>query len=292
MYRTIMVPLDGSPFSEQAVPLAVAVGHRTGAKLYLVHVEEPLFGEVSESISEQVRERLDFLARSISEEADISVTVGFLVGRVAEELIGYADQIDADLVIMTTHGRGGLSRAWLGSVADTLIRGSRIPVLALRPRDAAPRVDTKAIDHVLIPLDGSAMSEEVLDHALALGGPDVHYTLLQVIQLPVAVETVTVTSGFVLDPRMIEADRAKALEYLNRVAEGLEGRVRQVDTAVLVDPQPATAILAYAEQNDVDLIALATAGRTGVRRLILGSVADKVLRGASTPVLLYHPAGE
>lgn len=292
MYRTIMVPLDGSPFSEQAVPLAVAVGHRTGAKLYLVHVEEPLFGEVSESISEQVRERLDFLARSISEEADISVTVGFLVGRVAEELIGYADQIDADLVIMTTHGRGGLSRAWLGSVADTLIRGSRIPVLALRPRDAAPRVDTKAIDHVLIPLDGSAMSEEVLDHALALGGPDVHYTLLQVIQLPIAVETVTVTSGFVLDPRMIEADRAKALEYLNRVAEGLEGRVRQVDTAVLVDPQPATAILAYAEQNDVDLIALATAGRTGVRRLILGSVADKVLRGASTPVLLYHPAGE
>lgn len=292
MYRTIMVPLDGSPFSEQAVPLAVAVGHRTGAKLYLVHVEEPLFGEISESISEQVRERLDSLARSISEEADISVTVGFLVGRVAEELIGYADQIDADLVIMTTHGRGGLSRAWLGSVADTLIRGSRIPVLALRPRDAAPRVDTKAIDHVLVPLDGSAMSEEVLDHALALGGPDVHYTLLQVIQLPVAVETVTVTSGFVLDPRMIEADRAKALEYLNRVAEGLKGRVRQVDTAVLVDPQPATAILAYAEQNDVDLIALATAGRTGVRRLILGSVADKVLRGASTPVLLYHPGRE
>jgi nucleotide-binding universal stress UspA family protein len=154
------------------------------------------------------------------------------------------------------------------------------------------------VRRVLVPLDGSELAEQVLEPVLALGtGTRAEYTLLRVVNrmTPVSYDP---ASGRVSGLRksllgqLQELDRresARARNYLERLAERLRARSLAVQTRVVLHEQPAVAILDDAQQNAVDLIALATHGRGGLRRLLLGSVADKVLRGAATPVLVCRP---
>jgi nucleotide-binding universal stress UspA family protein len=185
---------------------------------------------------------------------------------------------DIDLVVMTTHGRGGLASFWLGSVADTFVRLSRLPTLLWRPNAAGSDFARSPVfKHILIPLDGSRLAEQILAPTLALGTlMQAEYTLLRVIE-PVAV------------PSCIHEVEATASTYLHQVAKRLAAEGKQVATRITVADQPATAILAAAERHKSDLIAVATHGRSGLRRLLIGSVADKVLRGATIPVLTYCP---
>src|SRR5690606_20494581 len=155
MYKRIMVPLDGSPFSERALPLAVALAHRSGAELRLVHVLVPLANKAFLESERSEQEYLERLAQKITEESGVRATAVRLVGRQAVgELSYYSAEEGIDLVVMATHGWGGLQRAWLGSVTDGLVREARVPVLAFRPRKKdAPRIDGKALERILVPLD-------------------------------------------------------------------------------------------------------------------------------------------
>jgi nucleotide-binding universal stress UspA family protein len=303
MYRSILVPLDGSPFSEHALPLALSIARRSGAQLYLAHVHVdsmPMFvnGMVyldpTADIQARERERtyLEALATRLAKRLNRAITTTLLDGMVADALHDYATQIEADLVVLTTHGRSGLARAWLGSVADTLMRRLPIPVLVVRPLEAAPGLDHEpVVAHILIPLDGSALAEQVLAHAVALGKPmQAAYTLLQAID-PVILGYTPAAYAMGLDELIIEQERAAAQSYLAEIAERLRAESLRVATHVAIGPS-ATAILDYAHAHRVDLIALATHGRGGLQRWLLGSVADKVVRGASVPVLVYRPQAE
>lgn len=290
MYRRIMVPLDGSPFSERALPLAVALAHRSGAELRLVHVLVPLANKVFLESDGATQDYLAGLARRVAEESGVHVVAVRLVGRqVVGELSYYSAEEGIDLVVMATHGWGGLQRAWLGSTTDELVREARVPVLAFRPgKEEAPRLDGKAIEQVLIPLDGSALSEGVLREALELGGRDARFTLLRVVQL--GPPSSSISGGIELAQRqeLLQALEAEATRYLGELAEGLRGEGFEVDTVVRVDAQPARVILDHAAEIGADLIAQATHGRSGVARFALGSVTDKVLRGAEVPVLVVR----
>lgn len=290
MYRKIMVPLDGSPFSEEALPLAVEVAHRTGAELRLVHVLVPIFGKAIVELERGANEELDALARRVREESGVEVSAERLMGDAVAQLAGYVKREGIDLVVMATHGWGGLQRAWLGSVTDALIREVEVPILAFRPHGTEViRIDGKAKEHVLIPLDGSELAEAVLDEAILVAGADARFTLLRVVPLPIPGDPMMGSIGPGVVEDVVESLRAEAERYLTGVAERLEGRVAQVKSVILVEIQPATAILLYAADHDVDLIALATHGRRGLQRWALGSVADKVLRGGTVPVLLIRP---
>jgi nucleotide-binding universal stress UspA family protein len=296
MYRSILVPLDGSSFGEHALPFALSIARRTGAQLHLAHVYSLPPPTADDVVDAELRAYeqayLEGLVPRVQEHCAGPITTVLLDGPIAAELHDYAVAIEADLVVMTTHGRGAFSRFWLGSVADKLVRRLPMPVLLVRPHEPAPDfAHAPAFTHILIPLDGSELAEQALPHALALGRlTQAEFTLLQAVA-PVIRAYGTELYGAGWDDQALEQVRAGAQAYLDRIAAALRAKGPQVRTAV-VDGQAAYAILEYARGQAVDLIALATHGRSGVARWLLGGVADKVARAATLPVLLYRPQGE
>jgi nucleotide-binding universal stress UspA family protein len=298
MYHNLMIPLDGSAFGEYALPLALGIARRSSASLQLVHVYTPpaqARAEAQPSNRERIQAYLTDLAACLSSRWEVPVSTAVLDGRAAEQLYAHAIAIGADLVVMTTHGYGALSRMWMGSVADTLLRRLPMPILLTRPRDQAldllEEVHEEIFTQVLVPLDGSAQAEEILEPMLALGRPfEAKYTLVQAISPPV-LGYAPAAQAVALDEQILEQWRLAAQEYLAQLAQRLRDQGHQVDTHILVGP-PAMAILDYSYAHPIDLIAMATHGRSGVARMLLGSVADKVARGAGVPVLLRRPAAE
>jgi nucleotide-binding universal stress UspA family protein len=304
MYRSVFLPLDGSRFSEQALPLALSLARR-GAHLEVVHVHHAAADddwvpvtpfryeglEASErewSGSDRQRENA-YLCNCVQNgntSADGVTLCKILEGDVVPALEKEIEESNPDLIIMATHGRGGVSRAWLGSTADTLVRDLHKPIMLIRAKAEDAPVDLRT-DHILVPLDGSRLGESVLKHALELADAGVtRITLLRVVE-PAHVGpefAINVQSDAVIEER-VEA----AHEYLKELAAELSTEGQTVETDVVVAATAATAILNYATDNGADIICMATHGRTGVKRLLLGSVADKVMRGASVPILLYRP---
>lgn len=299
MYRSLMVPLDGSPESEQAVPIARRVALESHAALHFVHVSIPyqlievdrlptVDTDLYALSREQKRSYLQRLAQPLIDNDRLTVTVDVVEGSVVPSLLEHANSIHVDLIVMTTHGRSGWERAWLGSVADALIRLSSVPVVLVRMSESPAQATTGAFRRILIPTDGSAEAEEVLAPAVTL---DPHkqadYLLVHVVESSLLSDMDHVMRS--LNQREVPVQRLHEAEvYLTGVAERLHVSDPQVQTVVLADRHPAHAILGYAREYAVDLIALATHARHGMSRMLLGSVADKVIRGADVPVLVYH----
>jgi nucleotide-binding universal stress UspA family protein len=202
---------------------------------------------------------------------------------------------------MTTHGRGPLARLWLGSVADALVRDLPLPLLLVHPAEGlVDLAHEPPLKHLLLPLDGEPLAEQMIEPAVALGTlTDADYTLLRVIKpvVPFAYpfaegHTVGQVAQSMIDQlqRLQGEVRKEAADYLERVAAGLRARSLRVQTRVAVEAQPAVAILHEAKPPAVDVVALETHGRRGLKRLFLGSVADKVIRGSAVPVLVQRPA--
>jgi nucleotide-binding universal stress UspA family protein len=195
--------------------------------------------------------------------------------------------------VMTTNAHGPMSRFWLGSVTDALVRTASVPLLLLHPSEKPPAVGlAPPFQHMMILLDGSELAEQVLEPALRLGRlTDARYTLLRVVK-PIA--TFSSNLGW---PSMSETGdeltrkaRDEAQAYLDGVAQRLRGQGLSVETRTVIDGHPVEAILE--QTREADVIGLATRGHGGIRRLLLGSVADKVLRGSTTPMLVCRPQAE
>jgi nucleotide-binding universal stress UspA family protein len=214
-------------------------------------------------------------------------------GDVADTLARYAGTTGAETVVMTTHGRGPFTRFWLGSTADEFVRQSPVPVLLLRPASGAP-VDLAHkphVRHILVPLDGSDLAERVIPPVSRFGrlvGGE--YTLLTVFEpshrgeaLP-GLEPYRMPEGWDPDPAL-----GRAQGYLDGVAKGLRDVGATVHTKLVTHGSPVEAILDFAQAHPDTVVALATHGRSGLTRLLLGSVADKVIRAAVGPVLVYRP---
>lgn len=300
MYRQIMVSLDGSRFAESALPTAFTVGRLTGADVRMVMVEEPIPALAYELDDDIVREwssaYLDKLGQHAGGNVGGALTYEVLAGHVVEALEAEAGACRADLVVMATHGRGILTRAWLGSVADAFLHQTNRPVLLVRPRDeeASDPLDDITYRKVLIPLDGSELSESVLDHALQLGALfDASYHLVRIVPYALDVVSPYLPTTFQMNQDLVEEARTSALDYLEEHADRLRSRGLTVECSVRVDAQAGHGILKEGEAHECDLIAMATHGRSGLRRAILGSATDKVLRGTHVPLLLHrHPVAE
>ncbi len=245
-----------------------------------------LAGRNAEAAAADPEQRyLDRICERLCDELGESVSFSLLEPPVADALNDYAVQQGVDLIVMTTHGRGGLSRAWLGSVADALIRRASVPVLLYRPgMERGP----ESFRNILVPLDGSAESETAVPRALELGATSAQYTLLRVVQMPFLMEGLTSAEMLRVDSDELDRRRGDAERYVRTLADRI-GQGRNVRTVTLLHERPADAILGHARDSAADLIAMATRGLGGWKRMVLGSVADKVLRGAEQPVLLYHP---
>lgn len=295
MSRRLLVPLDGSPFSERALTLAVPLAQQQTATIVLTLANPlpPLPSETGvptvgdgthhRSVREHLREQLERTARRLATKYGVTVATQFRDGPIVDELEAAIRDVDASLVVMATHGRGGMSRAWLGSVTDALLRRSHVPLLVTRSgrKWTLTTADEPLLPRVLVALDGSALAEQALETTLRELGPSVgEFVLLRVEDAPIAAVSSTWISEATL--RLREG-------YLEPLAERFRSSGHQISTLAVVHHDAPRAILDAVRSAHAFGIAIGTHGRTGVRRAVLGSVADKVIRGASVPVLVVPP---
>lgn len=302
MYQTIMVPLDGSRYAEAAVPLARAIAERAGAELHLVMAHHSVvpggipegFSVYAEKSREVEQEYLKGAPHRLVPGEIVRTSTTFLDGPVAEALTNFATDRQPDLVVMTTHGRGAFSRFWVGSVADQLIRSLPMPMLLVRPDpDDTSAGPAPVPERIAVAVDRSGFGEAVIEPAAELGSLfGAELMLLHIVHhpMPIAEPPVPYLVGF--DEGLSKELESQAETYLGALAGALREDGLPVVTKIAAGGDTASSILGLVEEAEAGMIALATHGESGVRRLLLGSVADKVMRGASVPVLMCRPKSE
>jgi len=301
MYKTIMVPTDCSGFDREAIRVALRIAQRSEAKLRLVRVltTGAYFGagdgvdEFHATATNVKRDRdnalseLYALAAECRREGDVDITVTLETGPVADALEGYVKRNDVDLVVISSHGRGGFSRLSLGSVADSLIRRTTVPVLIVKPAASYLNPQVRgAFKRIVVPLDGSPLAEQILQPIVTLAVlEDSEIVLLSVIKRAIANQDGHAGQ----EAPWWERDVAEAKAYLARIAQSTRASQLSVLTDVVVGDDVAEEIAAYAGRENADLIAIATHGRGGLSRVLKGSIADSLTRAARNCVLVFHP---
>jgi nucleotide-binding universal stress UspA family protein len=229
--------------------------------------------------------------------ASIRASGAVLRGRAAEQISERERTVGADLVVMTSHARTGLSRAFLGSVADGVVRNVGAPVLLLRPEETTlhPSEVRRSFSHILVPLDGSESSASILPGAIDIArATGARVTLLQVVMpvpLMVAYDAAMplAYAPVVPDQEATEQVIADSRAALAKVADRMRSESGlTVESQVVQGDRIGDRIAEYAKAHGADLIAMSTRTR-GAARFFLGSVADKVLRSTELPMLLYRP---
>jgi nucleotide-binding universal stress UspA family protein len=321
-FRHIVVPLDDSDFSRAALPYALALASEPDAALELVSAVDPAWAlsglgyggnlaagapgygsgaavhghgrELLDATRKRWGAELEELAGEIRARTPATVRWEVLDGVAADAVAEWVGSTGADLVVMSTHGRGGLKRAWLGSVADRLVRHLSVPLLLVRPGGAEGSADgvepdagdagAVGIRRILVPLDGSRLGEGALGPATRLA-KQLGAEILPLQVVDPAEDIAAAYEGYATERR------AEARRYLADVVERLRAEGVAVADGEVQEGVAASTILERAREG-VDLVAMATQGRGGFKRWILGSVSDKVLRGGDRPVLLVRPDDE
>lgn len=302
MLGTVLVPLDGSGFAEAALPIAKQLVTRSGGRLCLITADLPnpigdSTGELARALASMGDEcRRDdemYLVRTaamLGNVGDGPVRHGLVEGPAGEAICREAERIGAGMIVMATHGRSALERVWLGSVADHVIRHAARPVLLVRPRRLGMVFPPAPIRNILVPLDPSAFSEAILESALRVAqlmGATI--TLLTVVTPQFGLAEPELPPPVPQHPAIVARRSDEAHARLERLARLYRAVGLPVRTRVATASTPAAGILAVLEESRFDMVALATHGAEGLRRLVTGSVADRVLRGSEKPMLVYHP---
>ena len=289
MFARILVPLDGSPFSEAALLAAGALAEKSGAELRLVSVLEtpPIFAypefrsedrERAEAYVSEVRER-------VQKEMGVDPVTAVREGHVTPEVLKDAAEWNADLVVMASHGRGGISRLWLGSIADRCIRKAECPVLLIRSPDEQDQPPSPfTVRRVAVPLDGSELAEGALPAAADLArlyGAGID--LMRVVSYVATSDLAPTTAAVETDHQLLEIQMNEAEAYLSRVSDELKEGEIQISRKVINSLRPGHSIVENAGNG---VIVMTTRGLGGLQRWILGSVTDRVIRGAEGPVLV------
>ncbi len=303
MYKIIMAPTEGSDSEKAALSVAVKLAQRFDAELRLVRVlSAPLVFEPDgrppalEALEQTFREerlarlrKLEALGTECRVLGEIRVITALEDGPVAPTLRDYAKRFNVDLIVMSSHSRGGLKRITLGSVTDYLLRQTNVPVLVVKPPvsfiSATPE---ETAGRIVVPLDGSALAEQILPEVAALALRLNSSVLLLHVLTPE-----TYSQKEIMQPGLPwwDSDIATADEYLARTASYLTEQGVAVSTDVVLSKDIAGAILDYAARTRADLIAIATRGVGGMSRFVFGTVADEVARRSSTSLLVFHPKG-
>ena len=274
-FRMILVPLDGSTFAEQALPLAMRLAEKCPAMLHLslVHIPVPGWYSAAEvvvlspALEQEARDREELYlagaASRVKEKSAVPVTTSRLDGGVAAALADQVAKTGADVVIMTTHGRGGLSRLWLGSVTDRLIRRLMVPVLVVRPTESGIRTDPP-LKRILVPLDGSALAETVLPSVRALASAAGAELVLAMVVEPVPTLLPLFPHPLAIESDDIDQREAEARVYLKRIKDDLQATGFNVISRIVMAGDPVTQIMRLADAEHCDIIALAKIGRAHV----------------------------
>ncbi|WP_276271975.1 universal stress protein [Haloarcula litorea] len=287
MYDTILVPTDGSEHAVRAAEHGAYLADLFDATVHVVSVVavSDAAGPFSAGgVDEAFVERLESAGLEAIEAVedllgDVVTETATVRGSPGEAILDYVDDHGVDLVAMGTHGRTGVRRYVAGSVAEHVVRHADVPVLTGRVTDASVLDD--GYDEVLLPTDGSEAADAAVDHAVAVAaaaGARLHAVSVINLDDVVASPDYTMPTGL-LDQLQSEAEEATG-EIVDRAREAGADAVAEVRQGY-----PTRDLLEYAEDNEVDLVAMGTQGRTGLRRVLLGSTTERLIRRSEVPVL-------
>lgn len=301
MFTRILVPLDGSPLAQSALPYALALASAEDAPVTLLSVVPPTqmlpdyyipYSAAMEAAQlAAAGDALDTLARSLRAHGP-RVTTAVAVGDAADQILRYAEENDVDAIVMASHGRGGAFHWAFGSVARRILTGATVPTLVVRAKDAPEHAETPAsLRSILVPLDGSELAEAVLplvtDLARSIGAS---VTLARVVPFLGGIYMASPYAPLVVPDtfdQAMEDARTTARAYLDAAAERLRRAGITVET-VERDGDPASRLLSLMDEEHYDLVVAATHGRTGITRWVMGSVAEHLIEASHTPVLLVR----
>jgi nucleotide-binding universal stress UspA family protein len=303
MYKMIMIPTDGSGFDREAILVALRIAERSQAKVRLVRVHctgalfamdsSPEAPTVSAKVLEQERDRilneLSTLTAECRKASGANIDASLEEGAAPDALHAYAKRNKVDLIVMSSHGRGGIARLSLGSVTDSLIRRTTIPVLVVKPHPSYVNSEAPgAFKRIVVPLDGSSVAEQILQEVATLAKVEQsELTLLRVV-VPRTSSQKAVAGE---NTPWWDKDVAAAEAYLFRTADKLRKDGLRTKTDVVIGESIARSIADYAARESADLVAIATHGRGGISRALRGSVADAVIRTSHTSMLVLRPVG-
>lgn len=287
MYRTILVPLDGTIFSERAIPLASTIARATDGRLILVRAAwapdrpglDPLESQqwaVREARTYLENVARELMAQGLRVETDVPFALAD-VGILREIAVRHAD-----LVVMSSHRKPTRQHQIYGSVAEAILARSPAPVVVIRTEEHVHVSPKPASPELIVPLDGSTFAESALPFAVELAKAlRWSITLMQAITEPTL-------RGMTANAYLEE--EAEAVSYLAGIASRLRREGVQVKTAVKAGPAPQ-AILDVCQRQDASMIVMASHGRTGVREMMFGSVTMEIMRHTDTPLFLVRPMG-
>lgn len=295
MFKKVVVPLDGSLLAEQALSFLPRFVSPLQTHIDLVCVVQPwvyalgmseatpisVINDLHENWQAYLHQQEIFL-----QGLGYTVQSHVLEGDIAAEILALAANKNADLIVMSTHGRSGFRRLALGSVAERVLHNATIPLLLVR--EGAALHTTNPIEHLLVPLDGSSFAERSIPLAVELSTQTgATLTMLRVVQDLDAQNKQIIFKSEEAAEEAVNQWKLLATRYLDELAKGIKAEGVKVSSMVL-SGDPENLIGTIAETLPADLIVMSTHGRSGVSRWVYGSVANKVLRTASCPVLLVR----
>jgi nucleotide-binding universal stress UspA family protein len=286
MIERVLVPLDGSQHAEQILPHVRRILHRNGSEVILVHAVVPPPVENGVMIADSLLARAGGYILGIQErlaQEGVRVKSVFRMGSAVNVILEVAQEVRATMLALTTHGETGLKRLLFGSIAESLMRKSSVPVFVARPfwsydllPDSGSPLLLPPIRNILLPLEGSPAASAILSPLIEFARLfDSRVVLLHVKD-----------SGQKEDNPALEA-KQEGLAILVECARSLEDQ--GVETLSLMEQgDPAQVILKLARSQKTDLIAMATHGRSGIDRLLQGSVTERVLHESTCPMLVVR----
>jgi nucleotide-binding universal stress UspA family protein len=312
MFQRILVPLDGSHRAERAIPVASRIARAFGSSVIMLYVVAPPVSSGKFRVPEEypkvgtdeelaeATEYLKILAQS-DEFSGIKTEAQTLVGAVASTILSATQSLQADLVVLCSHGYTGFQHWRLGSVAEKVIRHAPISVVVLRDRGPDPATAAGEPVRALVSLDGSTLSEAILEPVATLISGLAKATsqhgalqLMRVVDIPSGYGRFRSTVDAHEDAGMREGARQEYEQYMEAVAKRFsEGTLSKHDltvtTLVATDRDVAEVIVRRAEQEKVDFIAMATHGYGGLQHWALGSITERVLHATKLPLFITRP---
>ncbi len=288
--KHILVPLDRSPLAEQALGAAITIARVYNAKITLTSIVRArgILGPLSQAEEKikAIRAKDETYLRQVvaslqGRGIEAKYTIG--IGPFAETLNKIAKEIQADRLIMTTHGRSGLHRLLLGSAVSAVLQHIDIPTILIRPQAHVDALQPISFKKILVPLDGSEFSERILAYVRAID-PSFKSVILLLAVPEVPEPKLYGTMADVIEQYRSQAE-VKARVYLESIADVLKENGLQVKT-VVTGTNPATTIAAVSKKERVNLIMLATHGRGGLDRVFMGHVADRIVQQTTCPIFL------
>ena len=288
-YKRLLVPLDGSELAERAIPYAQTIAKTKGSEVILFTVS---IASV-EQLDRPMKAYLELKVKELQSQG-IEASAANAYGNVADEIVGFADKSNIDLIIISTHGYSGIKRWVLGSVARKVLYGTGVQVLLVKSK--APKISQVELKKLLLPLDGSPFSESPIPsiEQLTKGtGAEIVLTLVCEPPLVPSYGDHPINPAWEKHRDTLWAEaKQQASEYLKKMETRLEKQGMKVKSQVIPGElgRVAETIIQAAQKENVDLITMATHGRSAVSRWVYGGVANRIVEQSVQPVLLIRPS--